>query len=536
MKVMGPSVRDTPNMVAGMPYSVLWVSSEVVGFAKTGGLADVCGSLPAALARRGHRQAVVMPLYRGVLMGKRPVELITAYTLQVPFDGKLVPTRVWRSTLPRSEVPVYLIENEAFFQRDDPASGRTIYQFTDAKGCKQDYEDNGERYLFLCRAALELVPHLPSPPDIIHANDWQAGLVPILLREAYAAQATYRRIRTLFTIHNMAYQGLFDPSLFPKTGLSWRLFNHHQIEFYGRLNCLKAGVVFADWINTVSPTYSQEIRTTYFGCGLDGVLTERRDRLSGIVNGVDYSSWSPTTDLLIPVSYDTGTFEVGKAAAKAELQRRMNLDPMPNVPLFGMVARLVEQKGVDLAIRAADSLLLHDDIQIAVLGDGDPEYHHKLEQLQAKHPGRVGMYLGFDESLAHLVEAGSDFYLMPSLFEPSGLNQLYSLRYGTPPVVRATGGLADTITDTNDDTLRRGVATGFRFQAYTPAALAGAMSRAIGFYRERPEQLREVILTGMNQDWSWDRSAVEYEELYRKLVAERESRYSSPPLSQLAGR
>jgi starch synthase len=500
--------------------SVLLASSEVVGFAKTGGLADVCGYLPLALARRGHRVAVVMPLYRSVRASRIPLEP-TELILGVPLGKSILPSRLWRAKLPDSDVPVFLIENPDFFERDDPARGASLYQRTTPDGRKADYPDNCARFTFFCRAVLEATPHIGFPPDIVHANDWQTGLVPVYLRELYRHRPDYRRIRTLFTIHNIAYQGSFPHELYPLTGLDLRLYNPHQLEFYGQFNFLKAGVVFSDWVNTVSPTYAKEIRTPTFGCGMEGVLSERRDRLSGIVNGVDYASWDPATDPHIARRYTIDTVVEGKAACKADLQQYFSLPRESNVPLLGMVARLVDQKGIDLVIKAADDMLKLP-VQLVILGEGDPGYHAKLYAIRERYPKQVGLYIGFDEALAHKIESGSDLYLMPSLFEPSGLNQLYSLRYGTPPVVRTTGGLADTIADTTEETLVASEPTGFRFQAYTPHALAATVRWATHIYHDRPETFLRIVRNGMRADWSWDRAAAEYEKIYNRLVAERD--------------
>src|SRR5262245_2380107 len=448
--------------------SVLLASSEVVGFAKTGGLADVCGYLPLALARRGHRVAVIMPMYRSVRAGPAPIEP-TEHILAVPLGKTITPSRLWRANLPDSDVPVFLVENPDFYERDDPARGNTIYQRATPDGRKSDYPDNCARFTFFCRAVMEAVPHLGFTPDILHTNDWQTGLIPVYLREVYRHRADYRRIRTLFTIHNIAYQGSFPHELYHLTGLDFRLYNSHQLEFYGQFNFLKAGVVFSDWVNTVSSTYAKEIRTPTLGYGMEGVLTDRRDRLSGIVNGVDYASWDPSTDPHIARPYTIETVVEGKRACKADLQRYFSLPQEPTVPMLGMVARLVDQKGVDLVVKAADDMLKLP-VQLVILGEGDPGYHARLYAIKERYPAQVGLYIGFDEALAHKIEAGSDLYLMPSLFEPSGLNQLYSLRYGTPPIVRTTGGLADTIADTTEESLMSSEPTGFRFQAYTPHA------------------------------------------------------------------
>ena len=505
-------------MAAGtQPLSILLASSEVVGFAKTGGLADVCGYLPRVLARNGHRVAVVMPLYRCVRNGANPIRP-TDHWLPVPIDGQIVPTRLWQSTLPGCDIPVYLVENADLFERDDSSQGRSLYSLTAPDGSKRDYPDNAYRFTFFSRAVMETVSCLGFTPDILHANDWQTGLLPVYLRELYGNRPAYRKLRSLLTVHNIAYQGVFSRSDYAFTGLDDRLFNQHQLEYYGQLNFLKAGVVFADWVNTVSPTYAQEIRTTYFGCGLEGVLTERRERLSGIVNGVDYESWNTADDPYLAAHFDSNTVEIGKPKCKADIQRYFHLPPLARTPVLGMIARLVEQKGVDIVSKAAEELL-QQDVQLIILGEGDPEYHWKLSSLRERYPLKVGLMIGFDEGLAHRIEAGSDLYLMPSLFEPSGLNQLYSLRYGTPPIVRATGGLADTIVDASEANLDAGTATGFRFQAYTAQTLLATIQRAINMYHERPERFLHLIRCCMKQDWSWERSAKGYEEVYHRLVA-----------------
>jgi starch synthase len=513
-------------MAAGAsPLSILLASSEVVGFAKTGGLADVCGYLPRALARLGHSVAIILPLYRCIRHGPNPIEP-TDHWIPVPLGGQIIPTRLWRSALPGSNVPVHLIEHADFFERDDPAFGRSLYQYSGLDGIKRDYHDNVARFTFFSRAVMEAIPLLGSAPDILHANDWQNGLLPAYLRELYRNRPAWKDLRTLFTIHNIAYQGVFPRSDYDLTGLDQRLFNSHQLEYYGQLNFLKAGAVFADWVNTVSPTYAQEIRTTYFGCGLEGVLTERRERLSGIVNGVDYETWNPATDKLIAANYDGDSILIGKPKCKTDLQRYFHLPQSPRTPVIGMIARLVEQKGVDITWRAAEQLL-QGDVQLIILGEGDHEYHLKLSALRERFPLKVGLRIGFDESLAHRIEAGADLYLMPSLFEPSGLNQLYSLRYGTPPIVRATGGLADTIVDATEENLETGKASGFRFQAYSWQALLTTIERAIDMHQNKPDVFLHLQRCCMQKDWSWDRSAHGYEEVYRRLVNERNAGQAS---------
>jgi starch synthase len=502
------------------PPRVLFAASEVVGFAKTGGLADVAGSLPRALAKRGLDVAVAMPLYHAVRTGPHKLTP-TDIRFSVPIAGRTVAGRLWRTTLPDSDVPVYLVEQAELFERDDPHQGRGLYQFTGPDGRKQDYPDNADRFIVFSRAIMDALPQLGVHYDILHCNDWQTGLIPCYLREMYGRQShvnarAYAGLHSLLTIHNIAYQGQFPATIMPHTGLHQRLFNHRHLEFYGQLNFLKGGCVFADRISTVSPRYAEEIQTKAFGGGLEGVLTERRNVLSGIVNGVDYAVWDPASDVHLAATYDVDTVFDRKPANKAALQAEYGLPQRPEVPLFGMVARLVEQKGVSLLVQSAHELL-SDDIQIAILGEGEPNVHKQLTAIRDHFPQKLGLQIGFDEGLAHHVEGGADAFLMPSQFEPSGLNQLYSLRYGTVPIVRAVGGLYDTITDCTPETLAAGTATGFRFGPYTPTAFQQAVHRALAGYRDQPEVWRQLVRTGMRQDWSWDRSAAEYERLYERM-------------------
>ena len=427
----------------------------------------------------------------------------------VPLGHQTIECRLHRSTLPESDVPIIFIDAPEYFNRDDAKAGLGLYQQLMPSGYRADYPDNAERFVFFCRAVLEAIPRLGPMPDIIHANDWQTGLLAPMLVELYRRRPGWEDVRTLFTIHNIAYQGMFNREVLTLTGLPGWSFNHTQLEFYGYLNFLKAGIVFADAVCTVSPTYSREIQTADYGCGLDGVLIEARERLHGIVNGVDYSIWNPATDGLLPSRYDVKSVFEHKPTCKTSLQTRFNIDVDPTSPLLGVVARLVSQKGIDLILSAAPGML---DLgcQLVFLGEGDPEIHHELRMFQEQYPTRVGLYLGFDEGLAHLVEAGSDLFLMPSRYEPSGLNQLYSLKYGTPPIVRATGGLADTI--------EHGV-TGFAFDDYSAHALYQCVKDAVDCYRNRNDEFCRIVVNAMQQDWSWDRSALLYEGLYHKIMS-----------------
>jgi starch synthase len=502
-------------------FKILLAASEVVGFAKTGGLADVTGSLPRALARLGHQCAVVMPLYRGTRLGRHPITP-TEHHFRVWMGARSYEGRFWRSRLPGSDVPVYLVDQPELYDRDDRSLGHGLYQFSATAGHERDYPDNCKRFVFLCRAVLESMPLFDFWPDVLHCNDWQTGLAPVYLEEVYkhhdnlALREKYRQVHTLYTIHNIAYQGRFLAGDMNLTGLPWRLFNHHQLEFYDTLNFLKGGIVFSQLINTVSPTYAREIQTPYFGEGLNNVLSERRDRLFGIVNGVDYSDWNPATDKHLPAHYTPEAVQPGKAACKTALQERFGLPREARTPVLGVVARLVEQKGIGLITQVAPQLL-DRGCQLVVLGDGDQNHHDTLLDLQRRYPDRLGLCLGFDEALAHLVEAGADIFLMPSQYEPSGLNQLYSMKYGTPPVVRSTGGLADTVTDCTPETLARGSATGFRFDPPWTGAFSDAVQRALTLYRDDPGGWARLLRNGMTQDWSWERSAAEYEKLYQRL-------------------
>lgn len=505
-----------------MTLRCLFAASEVAGLAKTGGLADVAAALPKALHQRGLECAVIMPLYRCVRTCGLPLQPLP-HRLAIPQGGRIIPGRLWQTTLPDSNVTVYLVEQADFFERDDPATGHGLYQFTAPDGRQGDYPDNCARFGFFARAILEALPLLDFWPDILHVNDWQTGMTPVFLKEVHAQSSDwslrprYRGLHTLLTIHNLAYQGLFWHWDMQLLGLPWRLFNYEQVEFYGKINFLKAGIVFSERLTTVSPTYAREIQTSIFGCGLQAVLARRTRQLTGIVNGVDYGAWSPATDPHLAMRFDERTVGPGKAACKAALQRRFGLEVNPAMPLLGVVSRLVEQKGLDVIGTVAPALL-QKNVQLVVLGLGDPRYQAMLLELQKQFPGQVGVRLALDEPLAHQIEAGADMFLMPSQYEPCGLNQLYSLKYGTVPVVRATGGLADTVVDATPENLAADKATGFTFVVHAPGPFLEAVSRALAMYHDDPAAWRRLQATGMRQDWSWNRSAAEYEAVYRGLV------------------
>lgn len=486
--------------------NILLATSEAVPFAKTGGLADVCGALPIELARLGQRPMVILPAYRKVRCCGLPIEPM-GIDFIVPIGSKTVTGHLLESRLPEGDVPVYLVQQDRYFDRDE------LYG-ADGK----DYVDNCERFVFFCRAVMEAVRLLDLQVDVIHANDWQTGLVPAYLDIEYRGTPRYERIASLLTIHNLSYQGQFWHWDMLLTGLDWKYFNWRQMEFHEKLNLLKTGLTFADSISTVSPRYAQEIQNPPLGCGLEGVLQHRREVLSGILNGIEAGQWDPATDEHLAANYDAAGVAEGKAACKAALQDQLGLPCQPKAPLIGLVGRLTDQKGIDLVAEVIQRWVQKVDVQWVVLGTGEPKYHRLFEALAQRFPQKVAARLEFSNPLAHQIEAGADMFLMPSRFEPCGLNQLYSLKYGTVPIVRATGGLYDTIAGLTDQPDQTPPPNGFSFHEYSPLALSETLRRACEAY-ERPEVWSRLIATGMGQDWSWARSARQYVELYRTTVA-----------------
>jgi starch synthase len=487
---------------------ILFVASEAVPFAKTGGLADVCGALPGELAALGHEVALIMPAFRQIYRTGRTIEPL-GVSIEVPIGTKTLRGELLKSRLD-GDVPVYFVKQDDYFDRDG--------LYGDANG---DYKDNCERFVFFNRAVMDAIRLLDLQVDVLHAHDWMAALSVAYLANEYRAVPGYEQMASLFTIHNLAYQGTFWHWDMLLTGLDWKYFNWRQMEFYGNLNLMKTGLTFADMLNTVSPRYAEEIQSAPLGCGLEGVLQYRRNVLKGIVNGVDYAAWNPETDGHLPVRYNVHNFAEGKAACKRALQQELGLPVRPEVPLFGFIGRLADQKGFDLIESVVGQWSDTVDVQWAFLGTGDLKYHRLMESVHQRHPDRVAAQLTFSEALAHRIEAGADMFLMPSRYEPCGLNQLYSLKYGTVPIVRATGGLADTITDVNDETLASGTATGFSFNDYTGQALSQTLHRAVATFRDKPDVWKQLVTTGMKQDWSWSRSARQYVDLYRQAVASR---------------
>jgi starch synthase len=472
------------------PGSVLFIGSEAQPFAKTGGLADVLGALPPALARLGWSATVVLPRYRGVSAG----------TLVETF-----PVSVGGFTRDAGFFEAPLADGARAILVDCPE----LYDRAALYGVgSDDYADNARRFAFLVRAALEFAARRSPAPSIVHAHDWQAGLAPVYLRTVYQTHPALGGIPSVFTIHNLAYQGTFAADWLPRLDLGLEQLAIDRLEYWGRISFLKGGINDADLVTTVSKRYAEEIQTPAFGFGFDGILHRRRDDLAGILNGIDTREWDPASDPALPAPYSADDLS-GKAASKAAVLSRYGLptdDAALRRPLIGMVSRMVDQKGFDL-IAAVSDQLPNLDASFVVLGTGEPRYQTMWTSMAAAYPEKIGARIGFDETLAHLIEAGADMFLMPSQFEPCGLNQMYSMRYGTVPIVRAVGGLADTVTPK----------TGFSFQDYSPAALVGALQAALTAYA-KPRTWRALQVAGMRQDFSWDRSAKEYVKIYDRAL------------------
>ncbi|MCA9120394.1 MAG: glycogen synthase GlgA [Planctomycetaceae bacterium] len=484
--------------------NILIASSEVAPFSKTGGLADVCRELPLALSRIGHQPMVFTPAYRQIRNRAATLER-TDVTFEIPIGSKVMIGHLLTGVMPDSSVPVYFVDQPEYFDRDQ------LYQESG-----QDYRDNCERYVFFSRAVMEAIRLLDLPVDVIHCNDWQTGLIPALLRIEYQHARGYEDIVTLMTIHNMAYQGHFWHWDMLLTGLDWKYFNWKQMEFWGNLNLMKTGLVFADAISTVSARYAEEIQHD-LGCGLEGVLRQRSASLFGINNGVDYELWNPATDPQLAANYSVDNWHEGKAACKTVLQREFGLPTESETPLIGLIGRLADQKGWDLVANVMQRWVNREKVQWAILGEGEERYHEILERLATQRPDRVGIRFEFSDPIARHVEAGADMLLMPSRFEPCGLNQLHSLKYGTVPIVRETGGLADSICDASAENLSNGTANGFSFQAYDADQLEVTLQRACDTFRTRRDVWRNLVETGMKQDWSWNESAQQYVSLYRQM-------------------
>ncbi len=474
---------------------ITFVASEGVPFSKTGGLADVVGALPKALAAGGHEVEVLLPRYRITKPGKA---MSAFQSVTIPLSSGFRFAAIQDAGV-AAGVHTYLIDCPEFFDREG------LYQ---AKGA--DYPDNAARFAAFSLACLEFMKRSAGAPDVIHCHDWQSALVPVYLRNLYQGDSFFQKSSVLFTVHNIGYQGLFPPHTLPAISLHAALFTMETLEFYGKVNLLKGGIVFSDFINTVSQKYAEEIQTPEFGYGLDGVLRSRADRLQGIINGVDYDDWNPATDKLIPANFSPEDLK-GKEACKKGLLEKMGVNnPVLGRPVIGIVSRFAAQKGFDLIAGIVERLMAMD-LYIVALGTGEPQYEELFRTMATRFPDKFLVKVAYDNNIAHQIEAGSDMFLMPSRYEPCGLNQIYSLKYGTVPVVRATGGLDDTIQSFDGKS-----GTGFKFTEYSAEALLECINQAVAGFRQA-KVWRQLMLNGMKKDFSWGASAKQYVKIYQAL-------------------
>ena len=475
---------------------IAFAASECVPFSKTGGLADVVGALPQALAAAGHQVSVYVPLYRQTKLTD-PQTVVRSIT--VPFDDRYRFCSVVTPSA-KSAVRYYFVDYPEYFDRD------ALY------GTKAgDYPDNAERYALFSRAVIEAAK-VVGVPDVFHCHDWQSALIPVMLSTLYKEDPILRDVGTLFTIHNMGYQGLFPPEVLPLLMLPWDLFTISKMEFFGQVNFLKGALVFADFITTVSRKYSQEIQSIEYGFGLEGVLRNRASTVTGILNGVDYGEWSPQTDKFIAAKYSPDNL-TGKVKCKHDLLAAFGMEKAdPKLPVIGIVSRFAAQKGFDLIAQIMDRLA-REEMIIVALGTGDKEYEEMFLRMNKQFPNKIAVKVAYDNTIAHKIEAGADMFLMPSRYEPCGLNQIYSLKYGTVPIVRATGGLDDTIEPWD---ARTGKGTGFKFSEYNGESLLLTIKQALQAFRDQ-SSWHGLMKNGMNKDFSWNASAKEYARLYEKV-------------------
>lgn len=483
------------------PLKIVMISSECVPFAKTGGLADVVGALPITLKKLGHEAIVVMPLYSAINRDKFGLRQVLA-----PFGVWMGNCQEWCAVY-ASDAPgftTYFLEFQKYYDR--------FGYYHDAQ--MNDYLDNAERFGFLSLAALQLCKALGFEPDIVHAHDWQAAPAVAYLRDWYHSDPVLGKAAGVLTIHNLSYQGVYDASAMPYLGLGWEHFHPDKFESFGKLNLLKGGISAAHMVSTVSPNYARETKTPELGCGLAPYLNNRGDSYWGILNGVDYAQWTPATDKYLPATYTAADLS-GKAVSKQALQAKLDLVQDPSIPLIGVVSRFAAQKGLDQLAQVIEGIVGDMRVQFAVLGSGDKGLEAYFGDLPRRFPGRIGSWIGYDEGLSHLVEAGADFFAMPSLFEPCGLNQLYSLKYGTLPIVRATGGLDDSVVQYNE---AEGSGTGFKYADANPTALYFCIGWAVSTWYDRPQHYRALQQRAMAQDFSWEKSAGVYVEMYHQAL------------------
>jgi starch synthase len=496
-------------MAGNIPLRIIMLAAEASPFAKVGGLGDVVGALPKALEQLGVKPAVIIPAYRTVQTCGAPVHTCGAVPgFDIPMLSVQEHAEVFQSRLDGTDVDVYMIGSRKYFDREgiynDPATG-------------EGYPDDMERFIFFMKSAMELILRLQAPVDIIHCHDFHTALIPGLLKTCYRDHPFFSNVGTLFTIHNLAYQGIYSKEALDYAGIEREHFYPASpFEYWGRVNFMKAGIALADKVNTVSHTYSLEIQTNpEFGMGLEGVLQSRKEDFTGIVNGIDFNEWNPLTDPFLPARFSVRDLS-GKEKCKRYLQHRFKLPIQKKVPLIGMVSRLTDQKGLDLVAEAMAEIMALD-LQLIILGTGHKKYHDLLRQIASRYPRKAGLCLSFDNELAHKIEAGCDLFLMPSKFEPCGLNQLYSLRYGTIPIVRRTGGLADTVIPYGSEN-----GAGFAFSKYSAEDMMGAIQQALKIYSNSPEW-NALVIRAMSQDWSWNRSAREYLKLYQSVYIKHHS-------------
>ncbi|MBI3851869.1 MAG: glycogen synthase GlgA [Verrucomicrobia bacterium] len=475
---------------------ILLASSELHPYSKTGGLADMVGALAKTLARAGHQIGVVTPLYREARERLPDLKRLDL-PIDLPLGQRRLQAGVW-TIQPEKNLTLHFISQPEFYDRAG------LYQ-----GNGSDYPDNAERFIFFSKCVAHLGRHLPWKPELLHVHDWQTGLVPILMLHQNLQEGWGQSPRTCLTIHNLAYQGIFSRAHYELTNLPVEYFNPNGLEFYGKMNCLKAGITYADVITTVSPRYAREITTEALGCGLDGCLRPRQNSLFGILNGVDYEEWNTIHNPFLKHSYSIRRL-TGKTKEKCDLQKELGLPAHPDIPLFGSITRLADQKGVDIQQGALEEMLAAT-LQFVLLGNGSPSYEKAYQTLAARFPRKVAVKIGFDQGLSHRIEAGCDFYLMPSRFEPCGLNQMYSLRYGTIPIVRVTGGLDDTVIDASEDPKK---ANGIKFTDYSARALAKAMRKAMVLYEDK-KLLRHYRNNAMAADFSWEQVSQQYLKVYK---------------------